>query len=178
MSAAAACELRDVVISELKTRVPEMDDVSARDLEVGVYNWALQRAEALHVARNWRNPRFRTIYASRGRMIIANMDPKSYVGNVDLADRVVDKHECLPHEVAFMSADRMFPQRWKRALEVKQQRDAYISNPQPAAVTDQFRCNRCRQHQCTYYELQTRSCNEPASIFMQCLVCHNRWRIG
>jgi transcription elongation factor S-II len=39
----------------------------------------------------------------------------------------------------------------------------------PAARTDQFRCPRCRQRECDYYELQIRSADEPMTCFVTCL---------
>lgn len=173
-----ASAIRGIIAGELQKRVPGMSEVDAKDIEIGMFNWAIDRSLTLRIARTWNDSRFRALYASRARMVIANLDPDSYVGNVDLAKRLIEHREFLPHDIAYMPPDRMFPARWKRELDIKQQRDAYITHAPPAAVTDQFRCSRCRQRQCTYYELQTRSCDEPASIFVQCLVCSNRWRIG
>ena len=44
------------------------------------------------------------------------------------------------------------------------------------ATTDQFRCGKCRQYKCTYYQMQTRSADEPMTTFVQCVNCGNRWR--
>ncbi len=32
---------------------------------------------------------------------------------------------------------------------------------QKKATTDQFQCGKCRQRKCTYYQMQTRSADEP-----------------
>ena len=44
------------------------------------------------------------------------------------------------------------------------------------AMTDQFKCGRCKSRKCIYYELQTRSADEGMTIFITCLNCGNRWR--
>ena len=44
------------------------------------------------------------------------------------------------------------------------------------AMTDQFKCGRCKSKKCTYYELQTRSADEAMTIFITCLNCGNRWK--
>jgi len=44
------------------------------------------------------------------------------------------------------------------------------------ATTDQFQCGKCRQRKCTYYQMQTRSADEPMTTFVSCLNCGNRWK--
>lgn len=44
------------------------------------------------------------------------------------------------------------------------------------ATTDQFKCGKCKKRQCTYYQMQTRSADEPLTTFVQCVACGNRWR--
>ena len=40
----------------------------------------------------------------------------------------------------------------------------------------QFTCSKCKSKKCTYYEMQTRSADEPATIFITCLDCGKNWR--
>ncbi|KAK7350807.1 hypothetical protein VNO77_09774 [Canavalia gladiata] len=47
---------------------------------------------------------------------------------------------------------------------------------QPKATTDQFKCGRCGQRKCTYYQMQTRSADEPMTTYVTCVVCNNRWK--
>ncbi|KAI8052009.1 transcription elongation factor S-II [Syncephalis plumigaleata] len=47
---------------------------------------------------------------------------------------------------------------------------------QPEASTDAFKCPRCKQRKCTYFQLQTRSADEPMTTFVTCVVCNNRWK--
>jgi len=44
------------------------------------------------------------------------------------------------------------------------------------ASTDQFKCGKCGQRKCTYYQLQTRSADEPMTTFVTCTNCNNRWK--
>ena len=44
------------------------------------------------------------------------------------------------------------------------------------ASTDAFKCGKCKQRQCTYYQLQTRSADEPMTTFVTCVNCDNRWK--
>lgn len=44
------------------------------------------------------------------------------------------------------------------------------------ASTDQFKCGKCGQRKCTYYQMQTRSADEPMTTFVTCVNCNNRWK--
>lgn len=169
---------RAQVLREIRTRTGLDEDMS-HDMEVGIFNWAVARAEDRKVPRNWRNRAFRLMYDAKARSVIANVDPGEYVANDYLLERV-RRGEIKPHEVATSPAFSIFPERWKDVLAASSERDKYIARPVPAGacVTDQFKCGRCKQRECSYMEMQTRSCDEPASIFIQCLSCGHRWRVG
>jgi transcription elongation factor S-II len=38
------------------------------------------------------------------------------------------------------------------------------------AETDAFKCSRCQQRKCTYYQMQTRSADEPMTVSGSCAV--------
>ena len=42
-------------------------------------------------------------------------------------------------------------------------------------VTDIYKCGRKKKKKCTYYKMQTRSCDEPMTTFITCLNCNNSW---
>lgn len=149
----------------------------ARDLEAGVFNWSLQYADDHKIVKTWRNPRFADVYAWKARSVLANVDPAAYVGNTRLRERLVADREFAPHDVAFMRPENAFPERWRAVLDAKQQREDYMKNAKPAAMTDQFTCKRCRKRECSYTEVQLRSCDEPATLFIVCHSCGNRWRM-
>ncbi|PWA98305.1 transcription elongation factor S-II, central domain-containing protein [Artemisia annua] len=46
----------------------------------------------------------------------------------------------------------------------------------PKATTDEFKCGRCGKRKCTYYQLQTRSADEPMTTFVTCVNCDNHWK--
>uniref|UniRef100_A0A7N0THK4 Transcription elongation factor n=1 Tax=Kalanchoe fedtschenkoi TaxID=63787 RepID=A0A7N0THK4_KALFE len=46
----------------------------------------------------------------------------------------------------------------------------------PKSTTDQFKCGRCGQRKTTYYQMQTRSADEPMTTFVTCVNCNNHWK--
>jgi len=39
-----------------------------------------------------------------------------------------------------------------------------------------FKCGKCKQSKTRHYQMQTRSADEPMTVFITCLVCGNKWR--
>ena len=39
-----------------------------------------------------------------------------------------------------------------------------------------FKCGRCKSKKTTYYQMQTRSADEPMTTFVTCLECEKRWK--
>lgn len=40
----------------------------------------------------------------------------------------------------------------------------------------EFTCRKCKSTKTTHYQMQTRSADEPMTVFISCLKCGNRWR--
>jgi len=68
--------------------------------------------------------------------------------------------------------------------ELKQQRRKYELYHLEAAKTqqgvststDMFKCSKCGKRETTYYQLQTRSADEPMTTFHTCVRCGHRWK--
>jgi len=39
-----------------------------------------------------------------------------------------------------------------------------------------FKCGRCKSVKTTYYQMQTRSADEPMTVFVSCLNCGRNWK--
>lgn len=168
--------IRDKTIDFLK-RKTDLNEDMVTDTETGIYNWCLQMAEDKKMIKNWRNSRFLTLYRNKSLSVIANLDKASYIGNERLVMRLREK-EFLPQEIAFMNYNSVFPERWKATIDKKLKRDEHVFEERPAAMTDQFKCVKCKKRECTFQEIQLRSCDEPMTLFITCLNCGHRWRIG
>lgn len=153
------------------------DATQAANAEIALFNWTVLAASERRVAKFWSNMRFVSLYAAKARSVLSNLDQRGYVGNADLIGRV-RSGEVKPEELASLSPEHMYPARWRADMELKHLRDNYIMTARPAAMTEQYKCPRCKERKCSYYEQQTRSCDEPASIFLTCTHCSHGWRIG
>lgn len=167
---------RDKIVKCIMSKVdiPEQDAIN---IEKGIYNWSIEFGTKNKISRNWQNNKFVNIYINKARSVIVNLDPSSYLENKRLFTRMKD-NEFKPQDVAFMPPEEMYPERWKKIIDAKEKKDEHIFGEKPAAMTDQYKCGKCKKRECIYQELQLRSCDEPMTLFIYCINCGNRWRIG
>lgn len=168
---------RDDTIKKLGNQLSTLPHNTVLELERGIYNWTINFASEKSVIKNWENPIFRHIYFDKVRSVVANMDQYSYVDNQRLYSRLCDEKEFAPRDIAFMSPDNMFPERWREIMDIKLKREQNLGEFQRTAKTDAFKCSRCKKRECDYYERQTRSADEPMTLFITCLNCNNSWKM-
>lgn len=181
-TAETTTDVRKIVLQLIHQNALSNNDDATEDIakmsvciENGVYNWTIDYSSSKGIVKNWKNPKFRMLYMAKSRSVIANLQPSAYVGNSRLLSRLLEK-EFTPKDLAYMKPENVFPEAWKQVLDVKLMRDQYSEKPE--AMTDQYKCGRCKKRECVYQELQLRSSDEPMSLFITCLNCGNRWRFG
>ncbi|KAJ6810667.1 transcription elongation factor TFIIS [Iris pallida] len=113
-------------------------------------------------------------HKAKYRSIMFNLkDPK----NPDFRRRVL-LGEVKPGGLVDLAPEDMASD--ERKLANKQIKDKALFECEragaPKATTDQFKCGRCGQRKTTYYQLQTRSADEPMTTFVTCVNCNNHWK--
>ena len=145
------------------------------DLEMGIFNAALDEAKRRMVPLTWKHETFRWIYGMISKRTVANIDSKSYVGNRNLILRW-RCGEFRLRDVGSLSSYDLKPDQWKDLKDQQVRRDQRILEGNLSMATDRFRCSGCHKKMCSYYELQTRSADEPMTIFIKCLNCGKQWK--
>ncbi len=145
------------------------------DFERGIYNHSLEEARRRGTRRVWMNPEFAAIYSIESRRCVANLDPSSYIANPRLLTRLRDG-EFPPHAIPAMTYAELYPEKWAEAMEIALKREAKMLTVDKSMATDMFKCTKCGKRECTYYEMQTRSADEPMTQFIRCLNCGKQWR--
>jgi len=168
-------EVRDKIRNVISKRCDFLNGEEQIDLERGIFNFSLEESKRNQVHCVWENPEFVAIYDIVARRTISNLDTSSYVGNKRLLERLREG-EFLPHYIPFMTYSELYPEKWGTLIEEATKREAKMLEVDKSAATDMFRCSRCGKRQCTYYEMQTRSADEPMTQFIRCLNCGKQWR--
>jgi len=160
-------KFRSKIIEFLNKKIENIK--MSENLEKGIFNYTLEECEKKNLIKKWCNEYFCIIYIQKVKALIFNLN------NNDLFSKLINK-EIKAHEFAYMNHQSMRPDLWNILLEEKKIKDENKFVPKIEASTDDFTCTKCKSKKCTFYQLQTRSADEPMTTYVSCLNCGNRWK--
>ncbi len=172
---ADACPQRKHILQLLESRFPFLLNLFApKDFELAMFSAALDLATKTKVHKSWASPVFQEIYKAVCRRILGNLTPDTYIGNKTLFERV-ESGELTLAQMVKQNYYELCPEQWQQMVDRQAKREKIQLEGDFSRATDRWQCNKCKKRKCTYYELQTRSADEPMTIFIHCLNCGNRW---
>lgn len=137
------------------------DEKLCEEIENAILNRCVTDAMRWMVDIDWENSVFCNMYRSRA------MNLWKY------ADLI---HSMTPTEFADANAVDLDPKRWKEIVEKTIEREKALYNKNAEASIFMY-CSSCkRKTKCDYYQMQTRSADEPMTTFVSCLECDKRWK--
>lgn len=68
------------------------------------------------------------------------------------------------------------PSKWKKITDEFKKKLNDEINPDLGNVTTMWTCSKCGHNKTSYYQLQTRSADEPMTTFVTCITCGNKWK--
>jgi DNA-directed RNA polymerase subunit M/transcription elongation factor TFIIS len=146
-----------------------VDDVIPINLEKCILNYSVRRVRE----PSWEDWWFLNTYRHKFLEIIQNLKRSPTLKNHILEKKLKTKDvvEMLPHELHpggpydVCMEQKMYKEMRKQALidEAKN-------------LEGFFTCNRCKSKKTSYYQLQTRSADEPMTTYVSCLNCGKNWK--
>ena len=168
--------LRDKTISILSSlKDVKLNKTQIKDLEIGIFNWTIDFSTTNNIIKNWNEMKFRKSYINKAVSVISNLDPSQYLKN-DYLIKIVKNKEIKPHEIPYLKSDLIFPDKWDNIKNTLKKKEEGLKHNKNISITDQFKCGKCKKRECSYYELQIRSADESATLFITCLNCGSKWR--
>ena len=133
----------------------------SEEIENAILHRCITEAQKWFVDIDWDTIAFREMYRSRAmdlykaKNLATTMSPDEFAATTE-----VDRH----------------PERWSKILQEAQEKDkARYSKKTTASIM--MYCSGCkRKTKCDYYQMQTRSADEPMTTFVTCLECDKRWK--
>lgn len=142
------------------------------NIEKSIYNYTIKESKTRRVVQKWDNRYFAMIYIDKFKSLWLNFtNPKNKQFLENIKSGVIQSKD-----VAFMTHYEIFPSKWKYLIETKSLRDKNKFEVDKRGATSEFKCRKCGKRECSYYQLQTRSADEPMTTYVTCLNCGNNWK--
>ena len=91
-----------------------------------------------------------------------------------LVKKIKDK-KFKPEEVGFLKVEQLHPEKYNKILKKKNIEEHKKNNKK---TTSAYKCSKCGERKTIVEEKQTRGGDEPATVFVTCQVCGNKWTVG
>ena len=163
---------RNLCIAKFNTLLN--DNSLSEKIENSIYDFTLKQAEFKCIDQDIEDKYFKRIYVNKVRSLYTNLDPNSYVKNHNFLNRLKDG-EFEVEVIAFLSPQEINKEHWQKYLDRQSANDEFLYSRTAGIRTTQYKCGRCKEKNCTYYQLQVRCSDEPMTTFINCLNCGNRW---
>ena len=142
-------------------------------IEKSIYNKSIKDAKNKLIERSWDSPSFKLLYKNGYLKVINNIKNNK---NSQFVLNQIKYRYFEPNEIVNMSYQKLYPELWKQIMLNNLQRDERMektSKEENQEGTDMFRCGKCKKRNCTYYQMQTRSADEPMTSFIIDGKCKN-----
>ena len=143
------------------------DNNKSKILENSIYDFSVNYANINQLNENIDN-----IYSHKLNDILSNIDSCQDIQNNYLLD-AINNDDIDIKNISNLSPCKLFPNKWKSIIDRINWLDYKKKN---MATTNIFKCRKCSKRKCTFYQLQTRSADEPMTTFVNCLICGNSWK--
>lgn len=148
----------------------------SQEIEDSIYKYAITQAELKGIEPSIDDNFFKRIYVNKIITLYNNLDENSYVKNTNFIKRLHNREFDIK-DISFLSPQDINKDHWKKYLDRQSANDEFLYSRTAGIRTNEYMCGRCRckERNCTYYQLQVRCSDEPMTTFVNCLNCGNRW---
>ena len=159
-----SCPIRDVVIAQYE----KLGVKNASHLESCVLQRCIRDSTRLQIEVSWSNVKFWNHYRGRCIQFYENMKKNNWI-------QKLNDGEITCEAFSEMNAVDLDPRCWKEHIEKQIEKDKHLYKNSNASIF--FFCSSCKKKtRCDYYQMQTRSADEPMTTFVTCLECDRRWK--
>jgi DNA-directed RNA polymerase subunit M/transcription elongation factor TFIIS len=137
------------------------DKFDSNEVETAILKKCVHDAQEWFIDQAWDNPVFLNLYRNRAidlyryRQLMSNMTAEAFVNSTPLIQN---------------------PERWTEIVQNTDEKEKATHSKKQTASIFLF-CRRCkRKTRCDYYQMQTRSADEPMTTFTTCLECDLKWK--
>lgn len=160
---------------KLQLLFPENKKELVDIIESSIYKFTVEKAIKLRIVPEFDDIQFRRRYGEKVRTIYDNLNTLSYLNNRNLMSDILSGELDISN-IAYINRCDIHKDNWDLFKKKQKAEDEYLLMKNKVNETSEFVCGRCKRNKTTYYQMQTRSADEPMTTFVSCLHCNNKWK--
>lgn len=146
----------------------------AKNIEKSVFNYTINHAKTVGTPPAWENKHFKEMYKRKYMSILHNLNDSTN----NLKERILNG-EVKTKTIAFLAPYEIHPS-GPYAIAIEDHKIAdlkkELAGDKSKECKGMFKCGRCKSDKTSYYQLQTRSADEPMTTFVTCFNCNKKWK--
>ena len=159
-----SCPIREKCI----TVFTELVDDLATQLELNILQFIVSMSKQIGIDIDWNNKVFWNSYRSKCVSVYETLTHYETWKN-KLNNKEIDCNTFVN-----LTPQEICPEKWNLDKLLEMEKKLY-SNRTSASIV--MYCSRCKKKtDCDYYQMQTRSADEPMTTFVTCVTCDHKWK--
>ena len=166
--------IMNIQLSNQTLQSNEIIEIFPGVIEKSIYNKTIKDAKRLQIERSWNCLHFKNCYIRNSLKVTRNLGNNK--NDKVLINKLINKN-INPEDIVYKPHEELYPELWEDIiLKNKKKMDLLQNENENKKGTSMFKCGKCKEYNCTYFQLQTRSADEPMTTFVTCINCNNRWK--
>jgi transcription elongation factor S-II len=149
------------------------DDTICINLEKNILNYATEQARKINQQPAWDNHKYTSMYKQKFLQIQHNLKNSPVLKGL-IIDKKIKTKDVIEMRPEDLWPDGPYAKKMEDRI-IKEMRKAYLAK-ESKNQDGFFKCGRCKSMKTTYYQMQTRSADEPMTVFVSCLNCDKNWK--
>jgi DNA-directed RNA polymerase subunit M/transcription elongation factor TFIIS len=161
--------LQQKCIEYMTAACPTLGAEKVAQIEHGVFKKTVRMMHAEGGDPSWSSASFVSAYTSCFKHIIVNLKQQpEYL-------KKVETHAWDPDQLAFLTLEEANPARWAALTEAARAKEKQLYDQETSYGVERY-CKMCKQmRKCKFWQMQTRSADEPMTSFYKCKTCMSEW---
>tara|TARA_X000000368_G_scaffold61649_1_gene43507 strand:+ start:994 stop:1512 length:519 start_codon:yes stop_codon:yes gene_type:complete len=153
----------------------DIDNNIVKNMELCTWNWTIRRTSELGDVPAVNNRYHVARYKQKFLSMMYNLKNSS-----NLKDKIL-KGQLKTSVAINLSPQGLWPdgphaQMTEKIADIEMKKLHAANYMHDKDYKGLFKCGRCRGYKTTFYQMQTRSADEPMTVFVTCHTCNRRWK--
>lgn len=152
-----------------------LSENQVRNMEKSIFNWCVRTTKSLEQVPSWEDRYFKNRYANKCSSIYFNLTHPSSDMIARIKTGVLKTKNIADYKAFELWTTGPWANQVQQNAE-KQERLDIANDRLDENKKGMYQCGKCKSWNTTYFQLQTRSADEPMTTFVTCMNCEKRWK--